>query len=395
MTDSSADVAVIGGGIMGLASAYHLAQAGVETVLIERASGVGYEASGVNSGGVRQHGRAPEELPLALAAIAIWAGLADELEEDIEYLQSGHLRLATTESEFDTLVASVERQREAGLRDLEILSASEVDDLGLPLTGEFAGGSFCQSDGHANPGRTCEAFGRAAVRAGVRILVDTEVRGIDVDPTDGFAVHTSDGTVRTRYVVNAAGAWSGAIAALAGVELPVRVHFWQCLATEPLSPRYMPVVTWPAGDPHRGPTRNLNVKQNHVGEFVISGAWTGTGALGSGRREATPEGIFGSARDFSLLFRSPPNVHLRSAWVGVEGHVPDDLVCIGPAPEVPGFFFAGPGCGHSFALGPIVGKLIAECITTGEPSIPTDAFSVGRFAQVTSNPVVETSSAEA
>jgi sarcosine oxidase subunit beta len=381
VADYTSDVAVIGGGIMGLATAYHLASRGTDVVLLERASGVGYEASGMNSGGVRQHGRAPEELPLALAAIEMWGGLSDELGEDIEYRRSGHLRLATTEAELLDLSESVRQQRAAGLSDIEMLRASEVADLGLHLAGTFAGASFCESDGHASPGRACEAFGRAVVRAGGRLFVDVGVDGIDVLSDGSFVLTTSAGNFGAQYVVNAAGAWAGIIANFVGIDLPVQPKFWQCMATDPLKLMRMPVITWPAGDPHRGPVRNLNVKQNEAGELVISGAWTGTGDLNSGQRGVTQQGIFGSARDFSLLFRTPPIISLRAAWVGIEGHVPDDIVCLGPAPEVPNFLFAGPGAGHSFALGPIIGKLLAEYITLGEASIPIDAFSVGRFSR--------------
>ena len=384
------EVAVVGGGVMGCSTAYYLALAGVPVVLFEKASQVGQEASGVNAGGVRQHGRDPAEMPLAIAAIKMWKELEEELDFDLEYRPGGHLRLASSERELEILAESVRNQHRLGLHDIVLLDEKEVRELVPKLSLKFVGATYCYSDGHANPHRVCPAFARAATRAGATIHVNTEVTDIDVLCDHEFVLHTSRGLVHARYVVNCAGAWAGRIARTVGVELPVQVKYWQSMVTEPVPPFLRPVLTWPKASSDSGGWKNLNLKQLAHGQLLISGAWVGDGNLHSRQRTTRYEGVTGSSRDFVRVFRHLEGITLQRAWVGIDGHPPDNVVCMGIVPEVPGFLLGGPGSGHGFALGPIVGKLLTELIATGKASVPIDGLSIERFRVRQPEPVAVT-----
>ena len=371
---------IVGGGIMGSATAYYLARAGVAVVLLEKATQVGQEASGVNAGGVRQHDRDAAEMPLAIAAIKMWKTLSDELDFDLEYRQGGHLRLASSPDEYSALAESVASQHGLGLHDIYLIDEKEVRKLVPELGVKCVGASYCPSDGHANPHRACPAFAKAAKRLGAIIHVKTEATQIDVLGHRKFVVHTPEGQIRTDYVVNAAGAWAGNVAKMVGIaDIAVRPGYWQSMVTEPVPPFLRPVLTWPKASSDSLAWRNFNVKQLEHGELLISGAWTGKGNPQTAERLTEYEGVTGSARDFIQVFPHLKGIALQRAWVGIDGHPPDNVVCMGPSKDVEGYLFAGPGSGHGFALGPIIGKLLAELITVGKCSMPIAALAVERL----------------
>lgn len=378
----TADVAIVGGGVVGCASAYYLAQAGLSVTLFEKAPQVGQEASGVNAGGVRQHGRHPAEMPLAIRAIEMWQTLEEELDFDLEYTRGGHLRFAVNESEQRILSDSVAEQRAIGLEDIVLLDPDEVLELVPELTLEIVGASFCPSDGHANPQRVCPAFAQAAERNGATIRVGTEVQAIEVLADGTFALQSEGESLEAKYLINSAGAWVGQVAEMVGINVPLEPGFWQSMVTEPLEQFLRPVLTWPHITEASGCWRNLNLKQLKPGQLLISGAWTGEGELETMRRATVPEGVMGSARDFVRVFAHLKHIMLRRAWVGVDGHPPDNVIIFGPVASVPRFIMAGPGSGHGFALGPAMGLVLMELITTGKSNVPIQDLSLDRFQEV-------------
>ncbi|HEX9796875.1 MAG TPA: FAD-dependent oxidoreductase [Anaerolineales bacterium] len=379
---ASADVVIIGGGVVGCASAYYLARSGLSVTLFEKAPQVGQEASGVNAGGVRQHGRDSAEMPLAIRAIEMWQTLGDELDFDLEYVRGGHLRFASNESEFEDLRRSVAEQQALGLEDIILLDRRDVLELVPDLSLEIVGASYCPSDGHANPQLVCPAFARAAVRHGASIQVGTKVTSIQPAPGGGFALRTAAGSVSAANVINSAGAWVGRVARMVNVEVPLEPRYWQSMVTEPLAPFLRPVLTWAHVSKASGNWRNLNLKQLKPGQLLISGAWTGQGSLESMARATVPEGVMGSARDFVRLFPHLRHIQLRRAWVGVDGHPPDNVIIFGPVDAIPGFYLAGPGSGHGFALGPAMGEALTELITVGGTRVPINGLNLNRFTVV-------------
>ena len=204
------DVLVIGGGIAGSSTALHLARRGQSVTLLERDE-PGLRASGVNFGGVRQHGRAAAEIPLSRRSRAIWGGLRSLIGIDGDFIQTGHLRLARTDAD---IAALLDHRREAealGLK-LDFIGRGELQYLYPWLGGTVIAATFCAEDGHANPRLVAPAFAAAAEAAGAVIHDYAEVAE-GWYANGQFHLRTRDGRHFTAAaLVNAAGAWAATIA---------------------------------------------------------------------------------------------------------------------------------------------------------------------------------------
>lgn len=226
------DVVIIGGGVMGCAIAYELAMRGVGVTVVEQRE-VAASASGASAGGVRQQGRDLRELPLALRAIPRWPGLAERLGTDVEYRRGGHLTVIEDEAIFPAFAASITRQQEAGL-DIRLVEPRDLEQIMPGVAPTVVAGSYTPEDGHANPILTTKAFADAAIRAGARLLERTAMTGFIKDATGRIvAVETTAGVLPCCWAVNAAGAWAGETARLAGSEIPLRPACYQMLVTPP------------------------------------------------------------------------------------------------------------------------------------------------------------------
>ncbi len=173
-----AEVVVVGGGIVGCAAAYYLAGRGKKVVLLEK-SVIGGEASGRNGGGVRAQCRDRRERPLAIASIKLWVGLEKELGFDVEYNQGGNIRMATSEERMAMLRREGEEELADGLT-IEMWDRDELRRRAPYLSDVFIGAKYCPIDGTANPLLAPRAFGRAAKRAGVALLTQTEAVAVGV-----------------------------------------------------------------------------------------------------------------------------------------------------------------------------------------------------------------------
>ncbi len=204
MTPTRTDVIVVGGGIMGAATAFFLRRRGVSVALLERGL-VGQQASGVNFGNVRRQGRFLPQLPLANRARAIWGRMGELLGEDAEFIPTGHVRVAFREEDVARIAAHAEAVREYGL-ELEIIHGNALHDRFPFLAREALAGSFSPLDGHANPRLAAPAFGRAARRDGALVVENAEVLAIEKAGED-FVVETPAGRFRAPVVQISAGAW--------------------------------------------------------------------------------------------------------------------------------------------------------------------------------------------
>src|SRR5690606_9640960 len=235
-----ADALIIGGGIVGGSAALFMRQAGLSVILLDKGF-CGAQASGVNYGGVRRQGRAPEQLPLAQRSHELWARLPELIGIDGEYVRSGHLKLARTEAHFASLEAYAAKVRPLGL-DVELIGGNAIRERFPWLPGDVAGASLCAEDGHANPRLVAPAFARAALAAGATVLENTPV--IEARETgDGFAIlaggnPTGDTIeIRSRLLFNCAGAWSDQFAASFGEPVPLTRIYPTMVVTEPMSLR--------------------------------------------------------------------------------------------------------------------------------------------------------------
>lgn len=366
---AGAEVVVVGGGVIGSSIAYHLAKAGVKTLLLEKRD-IAVAASGASAGGVRQQGRDPRELPFAILACARWATLEEELAADVHYRRKGHLSLIEHEGDRPALIAAIERQRAAGL-NIVLVEGDELRALAPAVSPHLLAGSYTPDDGHANPGLTTRAFAAAAARAGAEIRTGVNVRGLAVAGGRVTGVLTDDGPIAADVTILAAGAWSKTLAATAEIDLPIAPMGLQMLLTEPAAPCLDQVVGCVG--------RRLSFKQLPAGNFLIGGGWPGDWSLDQSRGTPLAPSIWGSALTASAIIPAAGTVGLAEAWVGIEARAADDVPILGPVQGLDGLVLATGFSGHGFQLSPAIGQVIAELLVEGSPSISLADLALERF----------------
>jgi sarcosine oxidase subunit beta len=365
----SANVTIVGGGIVGSSAALFLRRFGLSVVLIERGL-CGAAASGVNYGGVRVHGRALSQLPLALRARSIWSRLSSYIGIDGEYEQSGHLKIARSESDMANLEVYAAKVREHGL-SLQLVSGAAFR-AAHPMFGARAiGGSFCAEDGHANPRLVSPAFARAAQAAGARVIEHCTVSELG---HTGNTFVVGDGRsveVKSTWLLNCAGAWALDVAQRFGDAAPLtRIHPGMAV-TEPV-PRFMDVNVGVEGGGIYG-------RQTARGNCVMGGARGA--AQGSLYAVPTAQAIGELCQRMADLFPALADAHVIRFWSGVEGSLPDHQPVIGPSPKLPELIHAFGFCGAGFQTGPAVGELLAELVYHGRCDIELAPFALQRFAE--------------
>ncbi|MBI1220037.1 MAG: FAD-dependent oxidoreductase [Rhodobacteraceae bacterium] len=368
------DVIVLGGGLMGTASAFFLARRGVRVTLIERGR-IGTGATVASFGNIRRTGRYLPQLPLAHRARALWGQAETLLGRDVEFRATGHVRLIFDAESLADMRAFASAARPWGL-DLEELDAAEVRRRFPGLGPGAIAASFSPEDGSGNPRLIAPAFAEAAARLGVRIVEQADIRAIRHRP-DGFAVETGAGRVEAGALLNCAGAWGGQIAAQFGETVPMEAFGPQMGVTEPLPHRIVPVV----GIWTRDTTAGAYLRQVERGNVVFGGGAARVPvALDPGHAQVDPAGTAQQMRALVRLVPALRDVAVIRTWSGCEGYVKDMLPVMGASATTPGLFHAFGFCGHGFQLGPGVGDAMAELISTGRCETPLDDFRIARFA---------------
>jgi sarcosine oxidase, subunit beta len=372
MTEQLAvDVAIIGGGTAACAAAVALREAGFTVAVLEkRLCGAG--ASGVNFGGVRQQGRHLAELPLARRARALWDGLNHLLGEDVEFEATGHIKLARSEADMVELEAYAERAREHGLA-LTLLGANALRDE-LPWIGpKMHGASLSPTDGQANPRVVGPAYARLARKRGAEVREFEPVRRA-VSIGAGFEIEADGLTVRSHWLVNAAGAGAGVVASWFGEQLPLAALTPNMLVTEPLPYVVSRSVGVCGGD--------IYVRQIRRGN-VIFGGGHGWGDVELGLARPLAEQSLGSMARTVDIVPALAGAQVIRSWSGMDGQMPDQIPVIGFSATTPRLVHAFGFSGHGFQLGPVIGLIIAELIDQGQSLSPIAPFAPERFANWT------------
>jgi sarcosine oxidase, subunit beta len=373
----TADVVIIGGGIVGSSVAFHLTQAGCRNVLVlERESQQGLGSTGKSMGGVRAQFSTAVNIRMSLYSIPVFAAFDEITGYPSGYKSHGYLFVATAAAHLEYLRRNYERQAALGLRGVELLGAEEVIRRVPQLrSDDILGGSFCASDGFVDPYSVMKGFMAAACEHGATLRRGVEVAGIDVDARGVAGVRTSHGSVASRTVVNAAGPWAAQVAHMAGVDLPVVPLRRMLVPTEPFPglPERLPMVIDMATGFHFRP--------EGLGLLM---AWNDP--------EETPgfKTAFDPAFIEKILTRAVSRVpcfedlqvNPRRAWAGLYEVTPDHHAIIGPAPGVPGLFFVNGFSGHGVMHSPASGRLASDLILDGASSL-LDArdLGLGRFAE--------------
>jgi sarcosine oxidase subunit beta len=377
MSETTADVVIIGGGIVGSSIAYHLTEAGCTNVLvIEREAHQGQGSTGKSMGGVRAQFATPVNIQMSLYSINFFANFDEVIGHPADYRPHGYLFVATSQRHLDYLKANHARQQALGLTNVEFVSREDIIKTVPQLRDDdIMGGTFCPTDGFVDPHSVMMGFMLRARERGARLWLDTAVTGIEVEHDRVTGVITSRGRVATSAVVNAAGAWAAEVARMAGVELPVEPLRRQLVPTEPFSdlPARFPMVI----------DMSTGFHFRREGLRILL-AWN------------DPEETPGFKTDFDPSFiekiltraaaRVPclaeAEVNPQRAWAGLYEMTPDHHAIIGEAPQLRGLFFANGFSGHGVMHSPATGRLISELILHGEARL-FDARPLGveRFAE--------------
>jgi sarcosine oxidase subunit beta len=363
------DVAIIGGGIAGCAAAVALREAGLRVALLEKEL-CGAGASGVNFGGVRQQGRHLAELPLARRSRPIWDRLNERLGEDVEFVASGHLKLARSEADMAQLEAYARAAGEFGLR-LQVLGRAAAHAL-APWLGEgIVGGSLCAEDGHANPRVVGPAYARLARRLGADVREHAAVVSA-ARSSEGFETRTAQLEVHSRFLVNCAGAAAGTIARWFGERAPVRPLMPNMLVSEPL-PFFVDRSIGVCGG-------GVYLRQAARGNVILGGGdgWADAECLRSRPLTRTSLGAMAEAL---AIVPALEGCHVIRTWTGIDGEMPDIIPVIGFSSTTPDLVHAFGFSGHGFQLGPVVGEIIAELVTQGRSASPLEPLAIERFAE--------------
>lgn len=374
----TAEVVIIGGGIVGSSIAWYLTHGGCKNILvIERESSQGKGSTGNSMGGVRAQFSTPVNIQMSLYSIPFYAKFEEVVGHPADYRPQGYLFLATKDSHLAYLRDNFERQKKLGLKTARLLSAEEIRAM-LPQlrSDDVLGGSFCSTDGFVDPYSVMNGFMASAVEHGATLWKKTEVTGITTDQQCASRVETTRGPVSTRTVVNAAGAWSAQIARFVGIDLPV----------EPL--RRMLVPSEPFSDfPHSSPmvidmSTGFHFRPEGRG-FLL--AWNDPEETPGYKTDFEPsfiEKILMHAADRVPAFENLP-INPKRAWAGLYEMTPDHHCILGPVAGVPGFFLANGFSGHGVMHSPATGKILADLILHGKTNVVDDVgvLSFERFAR--------------
>ena len=261
---NNAEVVIIGGGIIGCATAYYLAKEGVSVIVLEKSDHIGNGGSSRNGGGVRQSGRDPRELPLAMYAVEhMWPTLSEELGVDVEYHKEGNLRLGKTAKHKEILQGLTDRAVALGL-DVRMIDGKEVREINPYLSEEITVASWCPTDGHANPLVATLGFYKRARELGAEFITGEDVLEIQKIKGKARRVVTEKNVYEGETIVLASGYESRPIAASVGIDIPMRKELIEALVTE-AEPKMFPQMLGTADADFYG-------HQTNHGSFVFGGA---------------------------------------------------------------------------------------------------------------------------
>lgn len=365
----NADVLIIGGGIQGCATAYHLARAGASVILVEK-DYIARHASGVNAGGVRLLGRDMAEIPLSKAAMEIWPGLAEELGHETGFRQTGLVNIAVNDADIQTLLHREQLMQSSGHKHERIIDRDELQSILPHVSPVCAGGVISEIDGHAIPYKSTNAFRLAAVRQGARILEGCELASLRRVGASWLA-ETTSGPLEAATVVNCAGAWADRVAQMIGDNVPLS-HAAPMLMVTARVPHF-------AGPVVGAVSRQLSFKQFENGTVLIGGGAKGFADRAANKTRLDYARLASASRTAIEFFPIMARAAINRMWAGLEAYMPDNLPVIGPAANAEAAFHAFGFSAHGFQMGPIIGPVLADLVLTGQSRFDLTPFRINRF----------------
>lgn len=370
---TTAEIVIIGGGVMGASAAYHLAQRGMKNiVLLEKEKYFGTGATGRCAGGVRYQFSTEINVKLSQESLPMIERFKEEIGQDVNYRQCGYLLVATNEKEVATFKMNVEMQNRLGV-STQLLSGEDVRAR-LPLMKfpDAIAGTFNQKDGTVDPNGVVMGYVNAAQKMGVKAIENAEVTGVTVSGGEVKEVQTNLGTIQTRMVLNVAGPWAALIGDMAGVKIPIIPLRRQMFTTNPLPevPEDFPFVIDFA----------KSLYFHREGEGLL---------IGMSNQEEKPGFDQNVDEDFELvnleaaIERMPlvEKASRASHWAGLYEVTPDAHPIYGGT-DVKGFYLCAGFSGHGFMHGPVSGKLMTEYMLDGKYStLDVSMLDLKRFEE--------------
>ncbi len=417
----SADVVVVGAGVIGVSTAWFLARRGVDVLLLEKGRVAG-EQSSRNWGWIRKQGRDPDELPIVMESQEIWAGLHEEIGEDVGFARRGIAYLADTEEQLARHAQWLDVAEQHQL-DTRLLTGPEVDALIQGPPGRYAGALYTPSDARAEPFVAVPALARAVQRTGGRVVEDCAVRGVEFQGGAVSGVVTERGRVRANAAVCAGGAWSSLLLRHLGLDLPQLTVRATVARTEPgpdifdggasapgLGFRRRAdggyTVAFPGSNEHfvgldsfrylpryartlAGSARGIRLRfDDDLPGRMTPQRWTDDQESPFERarvlnpRPSTPALL--RIRD-AVARRLPALDRLRlvEAWAGMIDVTPDVVPVMDEVEGRRGLFVATGFSGHGFGIGPGAGKVMANLVLGESPGHDLSRFRFSRFTDGT------------
>lgn len=383
-----ADVIVVGGGVIGTSVAYQLARRGQKVILAEKKDLASGASGSCDTSIFLQSKNAGIHLQLALASAAIFKGLQNELEHDIEYHNKGGMILIETAEEMKVMAGFVARQQETGLQ-VEIIDRKEASKLQRGLAEHLVGSTYSSQDGDVNPIELALGFAKAARKLGAEILLETEVTGCIIAGGRVEGIETLRGPIYAPVVVNAAGAWAPILGKMAGLDLPIQPRRGQLMITEPVAPyiaqqilsaSYI-VAKYNADKLKDSKSKavqlgvGLSLSQTQKGNIFIGGTREFVGYDTGNTHEAIVTVLKNAVRFVPGL----GSIHIIRTMGGVRPYTPDGLPLVGYTNHPEGYFMAAGHEGDGIALSPVTGKIVADLIVDGKTFMDVSALDPNRF----------------
>lgn len=360
------DAAIVGGGIIGLLAALHLALGGARVAVLDRGD-VWTEASAVNAGSLGVQNKLTGLVAHTLWSWQLWQDLHARFGIDGHVTRPGGYKVAMTAAEADLLEDRARQQADLGAR-IQMLTGAQIRAQAPWLSEHVVAASFSPEDGFASPTLVGPALIAAALAAGVRLFPHHPVQAIH--PGALVQLDTPQGRFRARQVAIAAGAWTQQVAAMLGARLPVALDVNMVTVTEPAPFTMRGLISHARGI--------LTLKQALNGSCLIGGGWQGIGTLADGAKQVDHDQVVANVRLALRVVPGLAGLNALRSWAGYEGVTPDSLPYLGPLRGQDNIFVAACARG-GFTLGPAMAQLLAQIMAGQAPSRPIAAFDPARF----------------
>jgi sarcosine oxidase subunit beta len=367
----SADILIIGGGIVGCSTAVHFSRCGKSVLLLER-DVAGGQASGVNAGGVRQLLRDTREIPLSIASQKLWHQIESLVGSDCGFRPCGQISLAENEQEMRDLEERANLINSLGYSHEKLVDKKQLRQIVPNVSHHCIGGLYCREDGAAEPHKTTRAFFDKAKQLGAQLFEHHPVSSIERSAEKWITV-VGNKRFSAPILVNCAGAWGAQIAEMIGDNAPLYKKA-SVLTVTARTPEFLEPVVLLEG-------RKLSFKQMANGTVVIGGGFDAKLDLVTEKSLIDFRELKTMAQTVLDLFPFIKQVPIVRCWPGIIGRMPDNIPVIGSSINAKDVYHAFGFSGHGFQLGPIIGQILTELILDGRSSIPIDSFRIDRFTE--------------